>query len=351
MHVSASPRVPLTALVALILFPVLTTGQVDLPPSIASDVMPVSFVAENGWEYDGRIELPAEGKRNGWGVMLLGGGLGSPIDWEIPGIMTLDGQPTRDADTIARALLDAGFTVMRWHSIRRGDPIRAKDPLMMDPPTFPQTVDQARKAFDAFREKNVVPVERMFLLGHSLGARRAAILIDEHPSIPGVVMLAGASLLASDLEKAKSIVSKARADAASANPVMDPTTAALRALSERLDDWKPAASTDRDRHGHRWAADVLLERRTPLLAIVGELDERWYLEALLLEARMRKDGRERATFTYLAGLGHQLGPEVTGDVTHPQHGVIAASRTGPIEPRVVREIVAWLNQQAKTGRN
>ena len=74
--------------------------------------VPFEFTLENGWVFDGKIELPPTEQRNGFAAMLLGGGLGGPIDWMVPGIMTLDGRPTRDGDLIAPALLAEGFIVL-----------------------------------------------------------------------------------------------------------------------------------------------------------------------------------------------------------------------------------------------
>src|SRR5262245_39272245 len=103
-------------------------AQAPQPTGLGAENVPIEFTTENGWTYDGRIELPPAARRNGYAVMMLSGGMGSPIDWAVPGVMTVDGQPTRDGDTIARALLDAGFIVMRWDAIRRGDSRHAADP-------------------------------------------------------------------------------------------------------------------------------------------------------------------------------------------------------------------------------
>lgn len=339
------------------------------PPSagLGAENIAVEFTTENGWVYDGRIELPEVARRNGYAVMMLGGGLGSPIDWAVPGVMTLDGKPTRDADTIAKALLDAGFIVMRWQAIRRGDKLHAEDPLMMETPPFPQTIEQARKAYAAFRAKQVVADERIFLLGHSLGARRAAILLEENPMTPGVVMLAGASLIPSDLEAARKIVAEAeiswtqseKTGGAADRPVSqgagkpDKNNAADRfefaahVVDERREAWfKPFAVT-KDKHGFRWPADVIAEHKTPTLLIVGGLDERWLVESYMVTSSLRREGAKDYTWKVYSGLGHQLAPEVAGPVEYKDQGVIANSRTGPIDPQVVKQIVDWLKERIK----
>lgn len=44
--------------------------------------------------------------------MMPGGGFGTDIDWQLPGILSLDGKPIHDPATIAQALLDKRFMVM-----------------------------------------------------------------------------------------------------------------------------------------------------------------------------------------------------------------------------------------------
>lgn len=320
------------------------------PARVESEVenIAIEFTTENGWTYDGRIELPPAQRRNGSAVMMLGGGLGSPIEWTVPGIMTLDGQPTRDADTITKALLDAGFIVMRWQAIRRGDPQHAEDPIMMEVPPFPQTIEQARKAYAAFREKKVVPDDRIFLLGHSLGARRAAILLEENPKTPGLIMLAGASLIPSDLEAARKIVGEAEKAIRSPNIVVGGRfESAAQVIDERRSEWFKEFAGTKDKHGYRWPADVIAELKTPTLLLVGTLDERWLVESYMFTSYLRREGAKDFTWKVYPGLGHQLGAEVAGPVEYKDMGVIANSRTGPIDPQVVKEIVEWLRHRIK----
>lgn len=361
------------------------------PPSGAAEVVPVSFATSNGWEYDGRVELPAPDKFNGWGVMMLGGGLGTPIDWEVPGLMTLDGKPTRDADAVASALLDAGFGVMRWHAIRRGDPEHAKDPMMMDPPPFALTVEQARKAFAAFRDTKRVLEPNIFLLGHSLGARRAAVLLEDNPKFAGLVMLAGASLTPYDREQATALVLAARrsfheldrnhdqtigldelekalkTDEFAADPIdavaevwmgrtahlhgdelMDAHDWAMLKLLRNMDRWYKSGVNEDERHGMPWAVASIRKANVPVLAIVGDLDERRLVEAYAVTLEM---SRSRGyTFKVYKGLGHNLGWEKAESALDAKGQVIADSKTGPMSADVIRDVVAWL-QQRVAARN
>lgn len=344
----------------------------------------VSFVSSEGWVYDGLIEMPAEDRRRRWAVMLLGGALGTDIDWRLPAILTIDGKTTRDAATISKALLAEGFVVMRWKAIRRGDPLHAEDPLMLEAPQFAQTVDHARRALAAFRRHKVVPKDHIFLLGHSLGARRAGQLLEENPKLPGVAMMAGAHLLPSDLDAAKAVVAKSgsvfkSADtnrngslsheefnqarkqrsptiAASAEFVdldldrdkrLDVHEIAIHALDVQSDKWIKKQAGTLDNLGQEWTTDVVAENRTPTLMIVGTLDRRWLVELYLMTVLQRRGKHPDFEFEIYRDIGHQLAPEVAGEVTHEKYGVIAHGRAGPIDGRVVRRMVEWFKARSK----
>lgn len=344
----------------------------------------VSFVSSEGWVYDGLIEMPAVERRRPWAVMLLGGALGTDIDWRLAAILTIDGKDTRDAATISKALLAEGFVVMRWKAIRRGDPLHAEDPLMLDAPQFAQTVDHARRALAAFRRHKVVPADHIFLLGHSLGARRAGLLLEENPKLPGVAMMAGAHLLPSNLEAAKAIVAKSgdafkNADtngdgglsheefnqarkkrsptiAVSAEFVdldlnrdkrLDVHELSIHALDVQSNKWMKKQAGTLDNLGQEWTAVVIAENRTPTLMIVGTLDRRWLVEQYLMIVLQRRGKHPDLEFEIYSDIGHQLAPEVAGDVTHEKYGVIAHGRAGPIDGRVVRRMVEWFKARSK----
>ncbi len=371
--------------VAMLSGPLIEPHRGGAPPGpLGSTHIAVTFEAQEGWHYDGRIELPAKERRRSWAVLMLGGGLGTDIDWSLPGILSLDGKPTHDGATIAQALLDEEFVVMRWRAIRRGDPRYAEDPLMMDAPKLPQTIDHARRALAAFRERKVVPNDHIFLLGHSLGGHRAGILLQENPNLPGLAMMAGARLLPADVDAARAIVHKsaelfAKSDAnedgflrtdefereqkgalavaiGSApfiridlddNGKIDLHELTIQALDLQSDKWKQKDSGPRDRYGHKWMVDVITENRTPTLMLVGTLDERWLVELYLMAVRQRRARHPDFEFEIYQGIGHQLAREVAGDVTHEKYGVIAAGRAGPIDAKVVRRMVEWFKARAR----
>ncbi len=348
------------------------------PGPLGAVNIPITFESQAGWIYDGRIEIPAESRRRPWAVMLLGGGLGTDIDWRLPAILSISGQATYDGATIAKALLDEGFVVMRWRAIRRDDPKYAEDALMMDAPSLEQCFEHARLALAAFRAKKAVPDDHIFLLGHSLGGRRAGMLLEENPKLPGVVMMAGAHLLPLNVQAAKQIIRDAADEFQKADKDGDGVLSAdefeqvkqgvpagfravdsdrdgriniheltIHSLKVQPEKWRKKDAGPRDKYGHKWTADVIAEHKTPTLMVVGSLDERWLVDLYLTALRLAQAGHPDFGFEIYETLGHQLAKEVAGDVTHPKHGLIAKGRAGPIEPQVVRRMVDWIKARAE----
>lgn len=335
-------------LVAIVL-PSAVVHAESVTNTAASKTIPISFQIENGWTFDGRIELPDPSVRRPWAVMLLGGGLGTAIDWYVPGEMTIDGKANHDADTISEALLKRGYVVMRWQAIHRDDALFAKDGFMMERVLPKQTVEQARAAMKAFREKKIVPDDHIFLLGHSLGAARATALIDEYKDAPGVVMLAGASLIPTKLDVIRKLVAKSDRE----TPKGDKPTPTdrheqrVRVLGQHREAWVKSPKDSKTKLGTPWAADVLLENRTPTLLLVGSEDERWLMESYALTDHLRRSRHPDYTWHVYEGLGHQLGPEQAGDVTYGEYGVVANSRVGPIDRAVIQDAVNWIEKRTK----
>jgi len=348
------------------------------PGPLGAVNIPITFESQAGGIYDGRIEIPAEGRRRPWAVLLLGGGLGTDIDWQLPAILSISGQATYDGATIAKALLDEGFVVMRWQAIRRDDSRHAEDPLMMDAPGMAQCFEHARLALAAFRAKKIVPDDHIFLLGHSLGGRRAGMLLEENPKLPGVVMMAGAHLLPLNVQAAKQIIRDAADDfqkadtdedgllnadelqrTKQASPAGSPAVDSdrdgrinihewtIHSLKVQPEKWRKKNAAPRDNYGHRWTAEVVAERKTPILMVVGSLDRRWLVDLYLTALRLEQTGHPDFEIEIYENLGHQLAKEVAGDVTHPKHGLIADGRAGPIEPKVVRRMVDWIKARAE----
>ncbi len=288
--------------------------------------------------YAARIDRPEPGSGTGRAVLLLGGGLVTDMDWTVPGaieqdgreiILTTTGRATRDGETIGRALVDAGFVVMRWSSIHRDDP--AEGTGTGTPIPFEDSVTLARAARDAFRAHAPEARSRLSVVAHSLGAIRATTIADD--GFGALVFLAGAYTSRTDQNPSTLIRGVDDMDA----PDFDGDGTVRdweRAARARLEGTPPDSERPEARPGIAWPSDVLESTRLPTLAIYGGLDP-MSVHGPWLDRFARERGLEGVRVVYRAGLGHQLSAEDNG-------------RIGPIDPEVVALIAGWLTE--KTGR-
>ncbi len=276
---------------------------------------------------DGRAfvaELDRPPRARGAGVLLLGGGYAHDAAWSVPGSMesdgrtlalTINGEAHADAPLIASALTARGFVVMRASTVPLGSSEAA-------PVGFEESLALAAAAL---RELRAQPgVERVYLVGHSLGATRAALIADA--DVGAIVCLAGA-YLSRTTASPRALAASALGDPASMAAGVDLDGDGV------VSGWEGAAATlnasaaSEFRPGVPWAIDRLRELGTPVLAVFGGLDP-VSVHGPALAAL------PRAEVVYLAGLGHQLGEEAAGEEW---------ALVGPISPKVVERIAGWLD--------
>lgn len=276
-------------------------GCGDARLSAESTTRPATHISEpfpgpDGLEFDAVVERPAEAHRNGWGVLLIGGGLGNDLDWTAPGQVdfgdgvtqvTITGEPHADAPRISAALVSRGFTVMRWSTIARGDPLADQWPVRTTPRTLAELADQTRAALTALRRQPTVRPDRVILLGFSLGAARACTIAAEDEGVRALILLSPAYFTRPS---------------------------------------KPPASFEAG--GMLFGAETLQARPLPALLVFGELDVSGAVDLTGAEAIHRAAVLPGITIRSMPDLGHQLGP---------QQGALL----GPIDERVTRLIAEW----------
>lgn len=254
----------------------------------------IILTLDSGESFDAVLERPAPGRDTGWGVLMIGGGLGNNLDWETPGsvlheaqtiALTISGEPHADAPPIARSLAERGFSVLRWSTIARGDPLADEWPARATPRSQQELISQARAGLHALRD--LIGEGRVILLGHSQGAARAMSLVQNEPGIAALVLLAPA-YFTRDERAARTLESNALL----------------------------------------FGEDVLRQHPLPTLALFGAKDTSRAVNPDAACILAGSPGFEGLHTEVYPSLGHQLGP-------------VEGSRHGPIDPAVVGRIAAW----------
>lgn len=335
-----------------------------------------SFKTNEGHEFRGVIDLPPGGVTpQTHAVLMLGGGVANDLDWSVPAEYSLSGEPHADAPILSRALTEAGFVTARWSTIRVADPKADQWPQQATLYTYAQSLEQATGALAALREQGLVAPDRVILLGHSLGARRALNICETDERIPAVVCLSGADIARTCFEDRKQAfrgevgrifgemdrtgdgrVEQWECDAWAplkddealghdpalplpAGPLLFATLdadadgvvrawevgARLAILARRSPDLRHAETPSPRR---AWGEDVLAARGLPALLIYGGLDP-WAAQGVIVRDRAIDEGLESVNTVFMPGLGHNLSEERDG-------------KMGPISSRATEAVVGWL---------
>lgn len=272
------------------------------PATEAGGPLATTVRTTDGLEFDAVLDRPDPARANGWGVLLIGGGMGNDLDWTTSGSitadgqqiqLTIDGQSHADGPTISSALVEQGFVVLRWSTLARGDPLASEWPMQATPRSLSELTDQTRAALQTLRDIGAPDDGRVILLGHSLGAARACTIAAEDLGVAGLILLSPAYF----------------ADR--------PNTPAMFA-----------------NEGLRFGAAVLRERAIPCLALIGSLDPSRAVDGAGIVTLAGQPRYESLEAHVLAGLGHQLGPTAQG-------------REGPIDPDAVSRLANWAAKVAE----
>ncbi len=363
-----------------ILWPLLLLAGCAPPRGSSARSADFTFRTDEGYVFDARVHLPPPKQRNGYGVLLMGGGLGNDLNWTVPGSLrigdhmqqvTISGEPHEDAPRIADSLVQRGYVVAHWGTIRRDDPKRDKWPYEATTYPIPVMIEHARAALRAFRNRRLFDENKTVLLGYSLGGHRAVVIASTDRGLAGLVLLAPAQFTRTGLddggrnvhrEQVERLMSAidldgdgecSRDEFAAWSPTASPADVlgAMRFDDLDFDDdrglvaWEISAALARlsrrdmsipedlptDRHGLRWPEDILAEHRISTLILYGELDNAQAHHAPIIADLIEDRGLAHVDLRIIPGVGHTLGSEFGG-------------RVGPIDHLVLETIGTWLDE-------
>ena len=256
----------------------------------------------NGEELDAKLHVPPEADRNGWGVLLIAGGMGNDLDWTVPGSitvgdqttqLTISGEPHADGPVLSSALLAKGFTVLRWSTLARGDPLADQWPVLATPRSQADLLQQTKASLAILRNAGSIDQDKIILIAHSLGAARACTIAAEDQGVRAVVLLAPAYFTSRDSPP--------------------------RAFAE----------------GElRFGEEVVRDRSLRSIAFVGELDDFPSVDAPGLQGLAQSGRLPHFELVMLPEVGHQLSAYMNG-------------KHGPIDGDSVELIASWAEQAAE----
>ena len=295
-------------------------------------------VPANGFNLAATVTKPRTGPAKLPTVVLIGGSGLADRDGMVAGIPVL-GQ-------IAKALVDAGFMVLRYD--KRGI---GQSGGRAETATLADYADDARAVVSYVRKarKDADP-KRVAVLGHSEGAWVALQLGAAERDIAALVVVAGASgtggalvleqqqhlldvlKVTAEEKKAKADLQARINDAATGKGLWDGVPAELRAQADT--PWFASYLSYEP-------AKVMKDVRQPLLIVQGELDTQvppHHAEALATLARARKR-QVAADVVRVAGVNHLLVPATTGEVA--EYATLADKQ---VSSRATTPIAEWLTK-------
>ena len=346
--------------------PAIEAAPQDRPsPNAASNLRTedIEFKSDEGYLFDGRIVLPPAEQRNGFGILLMGGGIGNDLNWSVPGVLehggvtrqvTINGKPHSDAPRLANYLAQCGYVVMHWSTIRRNDPKRDRWPIEATIYSAEARLQHARAALRAFRATGKFNSDKTILLGHSLGAARAVNLAADDDRVAGLILLGAAKLTRTAADDRGSNRNKGSATAwlkkvdvdqdgkcgvreyrdwrkslvETDRPLADQSFSKLDFdCDKHLSLWEICAGIarakrlemnfgeleSRDRSGLLWSEDVLLGKpEVPCYVLYGSLDDAQAHHAPVLSDLVNSRKLPCLTVEVILGVGHQMGREQIG---------------------------------------
>ena len=337
----------------------------------------ITFKSLNEWIFDAKIIAPPKDSQNGYGVLLIGGGIGNDLDWTTPGKIEINGReqrisitgkPHSDATRIAASLVNKGFIVMHWSTISRNDPKRDGWPNQVTYHPPKKLLQFAEDALKAFRSARLFDPDRTVLMGYSLGGVRSANLAQKDKNIAALVLLASAQFCRTGpndpgrnihRKRVQEIFSKYDADK---NGTLDTKeyqsftdsdrsselNSALTSYDVTKDDslnfWELAAAfaniardnsdqslwKKHDRYDLAWTEDLIQTNRIPTLLVYGENDNAQSHHYALAGKLVSRKNLEHVDTKLIKDVGHQLGAEKDG-------------RPGPIAGEVTTFVADWLD--------
>jgi hypothetical protein len=282
----------------------------------------------------------------------LPGTLSIPVGGsKCPGVVLVHGSGPHDRDETVGA--NRPFRDLAWGLASRGIVVVRYEKRTRAFPNFKpasewtlemETIDDAIGAVGLLRGTDEVDGDRIFIIGHSLGAIAAPLIAERDPHLAGIVLMAGTPRSILDLvneqvayiSKADGVVSD---DEKQRMAAVERITAAIRA--GKLDEVPADSGLPAEYMAHMDRLDVMSAARglkLPMLILQGGRDYQVTKKDFALW-KTGLEGHANVSFELFDDLNHLFisgtGPSVPAEYAQPGH----------VAPAVIERLATWIKAQ------
>jgi dienelactone hydrolase len=251
--------------------------------------------------------------------------------------------PNRPFEDIAHGLAEQGVATLRYNKRTYQYPAGGGDTIEYE------MLDDAAAAVKLLGSDSRVDVNRIYLLGHSLGGMMAPKIAADNPQVKGIISMAGTLRTLQDL----SLDQNKAAIAAATSLTEQQKSAMLAQVQAELDKTKTlndgGTGTIMGMPTNYWkslnainSADIVKSLNVPMLILQGDADFQVYPDKDYKLWQTALEGRGNVTFKLYDGLSHLFMPNQIPANGAPDISVYNAPNH--VDSRVIADIAAWVEK-------
>ena len=213
-----------------------------------------------------------------------------------------------------------------------------------------ETIDDAILATELLKKDGRIAHDKIFIVGHSMGAMLAPRIDAEGGNFRGLIIMAGSprKLEQIMLDQNEAVLQSTKGFV---HWIVTKQVAKISKLFEGLDQLSDEAARKKKvgggttlyyfkEMGMHPAADYLKDLNKPLLILQGEADFQATVEKDFTAYRQLLDGKEHVTFRLYPGLNHAFVPSVYGNIMQAKQEYAVEQHIGE---EVIGEIAVWIH--------
>ena len=217
-----------------------------------------------------------------------------------------------------------------------------------------ETIEDAILAAELLRQDKRIDPERIFIIGHSMGAMLAPRIDAEGGNFAGLILLAGSPRKLEEIifDQTEASLAKMKGFA---RKIVEKQSAKILGIFDGLYDLTDEEAKAKKcgggttayyfkEMGEHPAADYLLPLTKPVLIAQGEMDFQATAAKDFAAYQQLLKGKENVTFRLYEGLNHAFVPAISGDITKAKQEYNVERHIGEA---VISDLADWILKQEK----